>query len=75
MYMMFIGHLLSIETKWRMHTNDAISEANSLYALLQSKSVAIEGSFQSMVYRSVVKCIKKIFFTTEYTNSVRWLSK
>ena len=73
--MMFIGHLLSIETKWRMHTNDAISEANSLHALLQCKSVAIEGSFQSMVYRSVVKCIKKIFFTTEYTNSVRWLSK
>ena len=41
------------QTKWRMHSNDKISEIISHFSSVQSNSVAIEGSCQSMVYRSV----------------------
>jgi len=42
------------EIKWWTRSNDKISEVISLFASLQSNSVALEGSCQSMVYRSVV---------------------
>ena len=41
------------EIKWRMHSTDKISEVISHLVSVQSKSVALEGSCQYMVYRSV----------------------
>ena len=44
------------ETKWRTRSNDKISEVISHFASVQSNSVALEGSCQSMVYRSM-RCL------------------
>ena len=41
------------EIKWRTRTNDKISEVISNFTSVQSNSVDLEGSCQSMVYRSV----------------------
>ena len=40
---------------WQTHSNDKISEVISLFASVQSNSVALEGSCQYMVYRSMIK--------------------
>ena len=45
---------LSIKPQWRTSSNDKISEVISRFASVQSNSVALEGSCQSMVYRSVL---------------------
>ena len=45
------------ETKWRTHSNDKISEVISLFVSVRSISVALEGSCQSMGYRSVGEVI------------------
>jgi len=41
--------LKHFETKWRTRSNDMISEVISLFATIQSNSIALEGSCQSMV--------------------------
>ena len=42
--------------KWRTRSTDKISEVILHFASVQSNSVGLEGSFQSMVNRSVVAC-------------------
>jgi len=46
------------ETKWWTRSTDKIWEVISHFASVQSNSVALEGSCQSKVYRSVVLCKK-----------------
>ena len=56
MYLMFIGRYRWIkhsETKWWTRSTDKISEVISQFESIQSNSVTLEGSCQSMVYRSV----------------------
>jgi len=48
------------ETKWRTLSSGKISEVISYFVSVQSSSVALEGSCQSMVYRSVAQLINKI---------------
>ena len=44
--------------KWRTRSTDKISEVISHFASVQSNSVALEGSCQSVVYRSVLVLIR-----------------
>ena len=59
MYLMFTFKLSSLnsETKWRTRSNGTILEVILLFASVQGNSVALEGSCQSMVNRSVLVLI------------------
>jgi len=48
---------LNSETKWRTRSIGTISEVILLFASVQGNSVALEGSCQSMVNRSVLVLI------------------
>jgi len=49
--------LLIMDNKWRTRSTDKILEVILHFASLQGNSIALEGSCQSMVYRSVIICV------------------